>query len=219
MQDANHYRHFCPLAQALERLGERWGLLIVRDLFPREQRFTDLQRSCGGVTPRQLSARLRQLEEAGIVERHHEVGRREVWYRLTPAGRALRPAVEALLLWGVQHIDRPPADGEPVLPYHLLNGTRLALDAAPRHPRAPVHWSWRFPGEPYTLRFDGAAWQLAPGEEPDAEVVVDTTPRTWAEFVAGSGESNGAADLIQLRGGAARVREFTDAFPRLRHPR
>ena len=139
------------MAQALERLGERWGLLIVRDLLPGERRFTDLQRSCGGVTPRQLSARLKQLEEAGIVEVDRQAGRRDVWYRLTEAGETLKPAVEALLLWGVQHIDRPPVGDEPVLPYHLMNGTRLALNAASRQPRAPVRWTWRFPDEPQTL--------------------------------------------------------------------
>ena len=135
------------MAQALERLGERWGLLIVRDLLPGEQRFTDLLRSCADVTPRQLTARLRQLESAGIVEARREAGRREVRYRLTPAGQALKPAVEALLLWGVQHIDRPPVDDEPVRPYHLSQrhatriGRRLGAGA-----RAPVRWSWRFPG-------------------------------------------------------------------------
>ena len=203
------------MARALERLGERWGLLVVRDLIAGDQRFTDLQRTCAGVTPRQLSARLRQLEADGIVERRHEAGRREVWYGLTPAGRGLKPAVEAMLLWGVQHIDRPPADDEPVLPYHLLNGTRLALDAAPRHPGTRVRWTWGFPGEPYTLRFDGAAWQLTPGGDPDAEVVVDTTPRAWAEFVATRVVGPSDADQIQLRGRPAQIKEFTEAFPGL----
>ena len=200
------------MAQALERLGERWGLLIVRDLLPGELRFTDLLRSCAGVTPRQLSARLRQLEEAGIVGARREVGRKEVWYHLTPAGQALKPAVEALLLWGVRHIDRPPAADEPVRPYHLLNGTRLALDAAQMQPPIPVRWAWRFPGEPYTLRFDGAAWQLAPGEDADADVIVDTTPRAWAALAATPREQRESAGLLQLHGEPARVREFTAAF-------
>src|SRR3990170_3117204 len=126
MKESSRYRHFCPMAQAMERLGERWGLLIVRDLLPGEQRFTDLLGSCGGITPRQLATRLRQLEHDGIVEASREPGRRAVWYRLTPAGQSLKPVVEAMLLWGVRHITRPPAPTEPGPTYQLLNGNRLA---------------------------------------------------------------------------------------------
>jgi len=212
MQVEHRYRHFCPMARALERLGERWGLLIVRDLLPGEQRFTDLSRSCAGITPRQLSARLHQLEEDGIVEARREPGRKEVWYKLTPAGQALKLAVEALLLWGVRHIDRLPADDEPVRPYHLLNGTRLALDASSVQPSSPVRWTWRFPGEPYTLRFDGAAWQLSRGEDTAADVVVDTTPRAWATFVATARDKRETSGSFQLLGERARVRQFSRAF-------
>jgi DNA-binding HxlR family transcriptional regulator len=203
------------MAQALERLGERWGLLIVRDLLPGEQRFTDLLRSCGGVTPRQLAARLRQLQGDGIVEARREAGRREVWYRLTPAGQALRPAVEALLLWGIQHVVRPPAEDEPVRAFHVVDGTRLALNAASERPRSAVRWAWRFPGDPHTLQFDGTAWQLSPGEDAEADVVVETTPRAWAEFVAEPRNVTSGHPQIRLLGERAHVREFTKAFPRL----
>jgi DNA-binding HxlR family transcriptional regulator len=202
------------MAQALERLGERWGLLIVRDLLGGEQRFTDLLRSCAGVTPRQLTSRLRQLEQDGIVEAHRELGRREVWYALTPDGHALRPAVEALLLWGVRHIDRPPADDEAVAPFHVLNGTRVALNAAATQPPSPVRWVWRFPGEPYTLRFDRAVWQLSPGEEQGAEVVVATTPRNWAAFIATPAPRRLTAASMQVTGKPRHVRQFTEAFQR-----
>ncbi len=212
MQATHSYPHFCPLARALERLGERWGLLIVRDLLEGDQRFTDLERSCGGITPRQLSARLRQLEEAGIVERHREPGRREVWYRLSPAGRDLRGAVESLLLWGVQHGPRPPAEGEPVRAFHVVNGTRLALEAIAFRPAAPVRWTLGFPQEPHTLRFDGTRWSLAPGADPDADVVVETTPRDWARLVMTPRGGGRRADALRLRGQPARVEEFRAAF-------
>src|SRR5262245_58399023 len=140
MQLEHGYGHFCPLARALELVGERWGLLVVRDLLAGDRRFTDLLRGCAGITPRQLAVRLRQLEGAGIVERAGVVerdvagqrppDRREVWYRLTPAGRELRGAVEALLLWGLRHAGRAPAREEPVGAYHVLNGTRVALQEA-----------------------------------------------------------------------------------------
>jgi DNA-binding HxlR family transcriptional regulator len=212
MPSERTYRHFCPLARALELVGERWGLLIVRDLLTGPQRFTDLVQSCGGITPRQLAARLRQLEEAGLVLREQVAGRREVWYGLTSAGAELRPAVEGLLLWGVHHAGRPPAENEPVRPYHVLNGTRLALDAAPTQPAAPVRWAFRFGDEAYTLRFDGETWQLADGEDTDASVIVETTARDWARLVMAAGDERPSCVPPVLTGQRRRVREFESTF-------
>jgi DNA-binding HxlR family transcriptional regulator len=201
------YRHFCPLARALELIGERWGLLIVRDLLHGPLRFTDLQHSCGGITPRQLAARLRQLEEAGIVEREPTTGR-EVWYALTPAGLELRTSVEGLLAWGVRHAARPPAEDEPVRAFHLLNGARVALNSATSRPKGPVRWTFRFPERPYTLSFDGTSWQLAEAHEGHSDVIVDTTPREWARIVMAPEQADGPA----LHGSARRVAEFRSAF-------
>ena len=91
------YQHFCPAARALEVIGEKWSLLIVRDLLAGPRRFSDLRRSLTAITPRWLSARLRALEGDGIVERE-AASQREVWYRLTPKGQALAPVIDALLV-------------------------------------------------------------------------------------------------------------------------
>jgi DNA-binding HxlR family transcriptional regulator len=212
MQLDHRYRHFCLMARALEAVGERWGLLIVRDLLDGDRRFTDLLRSCAGITPRQLTTRLRQLERSGIVERGSEAGRREVWYRLTTAGRDLEPVVDSLTLWGLRHAAQPPVPTEPVRPSHVLNGTRLWLRAARPPVKSPVSWSWHFPGEPYTLRFDGQQWQLAAGEDQNADVVVETTPLAWAEFIATGRKARRASPAFQLRGRAKRVKEFSSVF-------
>ena len=84
------YDHFCLTARALERVGDRWSLLVIRDLLTGAKRFTDLMDRLGGITPKTLSQRLRELEDAGVVAADREPGRREVWYRLTPAGADLR---------------------------------------------------------------------------------------------------------------------------------
>src|SRR3712207_3582759 len=112
--DVAGYGEFCSVAQALELVGDRWSLLIVLDLLFGPQRFSDLQRSLGTITPKWLTARLRELEAAGVVERDEAPGRRDVWYRLTPRGEALRPVIEGLSAWGVDHALRPPAPGEQV---------------------------------------------------------------------------------------------------------
>jgi DNA-binding HxlR family transcriptional regulator len=93
------YHHFCPAARALETIGERWSLLIVRDLLAGPRRFSDLRRSLAAITPKWLSARLRALESDGIVTRE-VTGEREVWYRLTPKGQALEPVFDALARLG-----------------------------------------------------------------------------------------------------------------------
>src|SRR5436309_14608798 len=92
------YQHFCPAARALEVIGEKWALLVVRDLLAGPRRFSDLRRSLTAITPKGLSARLRALEADAIVTRE-VVGEREVWYRLTPKGEALAPVFDALLVW------------------------------------------------------------------------------------------------------------------------
>ena len=106
------YDHFCLTARALERVGDRWSLLVIRDLLTGTKRFTDLMDRLGGITPKTLSQRLRELEDAGIVAADREPGRREVWYRLTPAGADLGPVLGALGRWGLQHAWRRPLPGE-----------------------------------------------------------------------------------------------------------
>src|SRR6266540_1580464 len=109
MAKTKTYAHFCPVARTLEVIGEKWSLLIVRDLLRGPQRFTDLLRYLGGITPKWLTLRLRELEAAGIVEADRVSGRREVWYRLTSKGNDLAPVVQALAVWGIDHTARPPS--------------------------------------------------------------------------------------------------------------
>src|SRR5262249_54739420 len=118
------YQHFCPAARALETIGEKWSLLIVRDLLAGPRRFSDLRRSLAAITPKWLSASLRALEADGIVTRE-VAGGREVWYGLTRKGRALEPVFDALLVWGMDHALGPPRPGEAIHPGR-------AMDAAVR---------------------------------------------------------------------------------------
>lgn len=104
----------CPIADALAVVGERWSLLVVRELFRGAHRFSDIQRNTGA--PRDvLTARLRSLVEAGVIEtrRYSEHPPRSS-YHLTAAGRDLSPVLLALTQWGVKHLDDEPWD----LPTH-----------------------------------------------------------------------------------------------------
>jgi DNA-binding HxlR family transcriptional regulator len=178
------YDHFCMLARALERVGDRWTLLVVRDLLGGPRRFTDLMDLLGGITPKTLSQRLRELETAGVVDVDREPGRREVWYRLTPAGEELAPAVEALFTWGLRHARRPPAPGEKVHPEHLLKALRIVL-ARTTPPRHPLVWHIDFVDDgAYTLAYDGATWTLTnglAGTTPD--VSITTSRDAWTRHL------------------------------------
>lgn len=97
----------CPIAASLEVVGERWSLLVVREISLGNTRFSDIVRGTGAPRDR-VSARLRTLEEAGVVERvaYSESPPRHD-YLLTAAGRKLLPVLDALLAWGAEHVVAP----------------------------------------------------------------------------------------------------------------
>jgi len=125
------YNHYCPVAFSLEIIGRKWSLTIIRDLLIKPQRFSDLLKFSSNITPKWLTLTLRQLEESGIVERDEQQGHREVWYRLTPAGKDLRPVVEAMKEWGLKHAMRPPLPGEVVHPHLTMGVLTDSLNSCP----------------------------------------------------------------------------------------
>ena len=94
------YAQYCPIAKASEILGDRWTLLIVRELLGGASGFNELQRDLPGISRSVLADRLRSLERAEIVERRTGHKGRTLGYRLTLAGRDLDPVVQALGEWG-----------------------------------------------------------------------------------------------------------------------
>lgn len=104
---ARTYNQDCILAHALDLLGERWTLLILRELFLGPQRFGDLQAGLPGIGANLLSKRLKELEEAGLVEAVSS-GDARGRYRLTDTGEALRPSVRTLMKWSILYfMERP----------------------------------------------------------------------------------------------------------------
>ncbi len=90
------YGQFCPVAKAAELLGEKWTLLIVRELLYGSTRFSEFQRAISGISPTMLNKRLKELESNGLVEKaDHD-------YHLTPAGEDLAPLVRQFAIWGMR---------------------------------------------------------------------------------------------------------------------
>ena len=95
------YGQFCPVARSLEILGDRWTLLIIRDmLLGGISHFNDLERGLPGISRALLSRRLRQLQHSGIVEKRTTAGQKTTEYHLTQAGQELMGVIAALTMWG-----------------------------------------------------------------------------------------------------------------------
>jgi DNA-binding HxlR family transcriptional regulator len=208
------YRHFCMTARALEVLGDRWTLLIVRDLLFGPHRFGDLERGLNDITPARLTARLRLLESTGIVVRDSSRSAREVWYELTDAGRDLEPVIDSMTLWGIEHRLEPPVEGEPAHPQPAMTGTKVWLNAyAPPLPDGLV-WVWRFPGEDdFRLQRKQGSWRLVRGGDPSASVTVLTTAEAWAEFLTTPpSQRRLPRKAIALDGSRTELRRFAKGF-------
>ncbi|HXA98846.1 MAG TPA: helix-turn-helix domain-containing protein [Candidatus Dormibacteraeota bacterium] len=206
------YQHFCPAARALEVIGEKWSLLVVRDLLAGPRRFADLRRSLTAITPKWLSARLRALEAEGIVERE-AASPREVWYRLTPKGQALAPVIDALLVWGIDHALGPPRPGEAMHPGRAMDGVVRYLERRGARLTRPAAWVVRLAGDQsYTIRFDGERWSRQRGEAA-ADVVVETSPDGWVRFLAAGRDGRRRwLDESRAQGTPERIEELAAAF-------
>jgi len=130
---ATTYNQFCALARALELLGERWTLLVVRELLLGPKRFSDLRDRLEGVSPSVLTERLARLEGDGLVSRRYlEPPAASTVYELSESGRALEGAVDELIRWGARFLF-PQRPGERFEPDWL----RLVLAAYARKDRSP----------------------------------------------------------------------------------
>ena len=110
---AKRYDQYCAIAHALELVGERWSLLIVRELLTGPKRYTDLSGSLPRIGTNVLAARLKELEAGGILtKRRLPPPTPAQVYELTPYGESLRPVMRELALWGIRSLGAPEDDDE-----------------------------------------------------------------------------------------------------------
>jgi len=206
------------LAKALERVGDRWTLLVVRDLLSGPKRFTDLMDRMAGITPKTLTQRLRDLEADGLVEVDRLAGRREVWYRLSPAGEDLGPALDELLLWGLRHVAEPPRADEPVYPEHVLRALQLQLQREGVD-AGSVRWAVHVQGtDNYILTSNGTRWDLRidPSGVTPPDVTITATRSALARFLTAPPPRDPHPDDVQITGKPAAIRAFLksiEVFP------
>jgi DNA-binding HxlR family transcriptional regulator len=206
------YGQRCPLARALDRIGERWTLLVVRELMLGPRRYTDLLDGLPGVGTNILAARLADLQEAGLVSKQTLPPPTAVTvYELTDAGLALAPALQALREWGEQH-GAPATDAQAVRPGWILQSVarRGALLAAGRSCEIRVG------RDVFELAAGGERLSLtaAPARSPDAILTLEPSvlyalasgrlaPRAARGRVQIEGDKRLAADVLAAIGGVA----------------
>lgn len=202
------YGQFCPVAQALEVFGERWTLLVVRELLEGSTRFSDLQKGVPLMSRSVLAQRLRALRDAGVVTRSGAT------YTLTEAGRELAPIVVACGEWGARWARRKLKNEDVdvgLLVWDMRRRIRVAAI-----PREPLLVEMDFRGAPlgkqrFYLHFKTTEVELCltnPGVP--VALRVSTTPRAMAEVWLGvvSFGAALAAGSLRLEGPAPLVRAF-----------
>jgi DNA-binding HxlR family transcriptional regulator len=196
-----HYGQYCPLAHTLDLVGDRWALLIVRELMHGPKRYTDLVDHLPGMGTNSLAARLRDLEDAGVVsKRTLPPPAASRVYELTDYGQALKPALRELALWGARSLGPPTATDE-LFPGWLQNALDIVL--APLAP--PGRFEFRIGDEVASL-IDGEACP-GPADEPDV-VVEGDADGVYHLFV------DRRLDLVTVHGDRALLERLIEATPR-----
>ena len=172
MDDEMHrYGQYCPIARSMEVLGDRWSVLLVRDLLPGPGRFNDLARGNPGLSRTLLSKRLRQLERAGIVAHVGEL------YQLTPKGQDLEAAVIAVGTWGARWMFEG-ARAEELDPKLLMWWIQARLDFSHLPERRVVlAFEFRAPVDRFWIVHDARGLSVCtydPGFGIDATIEADT---------------------------------------------
>src|ERR671922_511847 len=173
------YAQYCPIAKASEILGDRWTLLIVREMLSEVRGFNELHRGLPGISRSVLTDRLRALERAEVIERRTGPKGRTLEYRLTPAGRDLQPVVQAIGEWGATWSFTEPRPEE-LDPDLLIVWMARHVDRRRLPPnRTVVKFDFRDPKRRYWMVLEPPevpGCLQHPGLGLPLDVVVDTAP-------------------------------------------
>jgi DNA-binding HxlR family transcriptional regulator/putative sterol carrier protein len=172
------YDQYCPAARALDVLGERWTLLVVRELLLGAKRYTDLLAGLPGIGPNVLAERLRHLQERGIVKRATlPPPAASNVYELTELGEALRPVVHELSRWGLNLMGAPKPDDNYRLTWVMRGMEAMFRPEAARGVRET--YEFRIDGEVMHVRIDDGTIEVRHGEAADPACVVTTDLMTF----------------------------------------
>jgi DNA-binding HxlR family transcriptional regulator len=168
---ARSYGHYCAVAKTLDVVGERWSLLVVRELLDGPKRYVDLLGGLEGISTDMLATRLKALEEAGII------GRRTLpppaaskVYELTPFGHDLQPAMTELARFGMRLLGEQSDDD--AFQVHWITPSLLAMFRPERSPAASLTVEFRVDVDAMHARVADGALRTFPGPADDPDVVL-----------------------------------------------
>jgi len=205
------YAQYCPMAHALELVGERWALLVVRELLNGPKRYTDLAAALPGIGTNILAGRLRDLEEGGVVQKRRlpPPAAANV-YELTAYGEELREALYALGRWGAKSLG-PPRPGDSLAPGWLVNAVRATCTGGCIPNKV---FELRVDGDAVTARFEGEELLVELGSSSAADTVIETDPATLFSIAAGQLSTSDAikAKVLKVTGNRRDAERFLSLF-------
>ena len=210
MATSRSYGDACGIARALDVVGERWALLVVRELLLGPQRFSDLHKALPNASSNLLADRLRELQDRGVIRRRRLAPPAGSWvYELTDRGRELEPALLALGSWGVAA--PRPAGPTSLSPTSVLLYLRANARVSPEAPR--IACRIEFDGRAWTVRTKARTLELRPAGDPGAEQVsVRTDPATLSSLLddPASLDSEIASGAVSVDGDLTALRALLD---------
>jgi DNA-binding HxlR family transcriptional regulator len=178
------YGQYCGLARSLEVVGDRWNLLIVRQLLIAPARYRDLIDGLPGIASNLLADRLRELEASGVVERRLAGSGSVVEYALTPWGAELRQPIESLIRWSTPLMVRGP-DGDSFRPEWLALAVPALLDTRVKvRPSATV--GLEISGQLFELRATRSGFEVGPHDGRALDATVRADPAYILGLAAGA---------------------------------
>ncbi len=209
------YGQICGLSRALELVGERWALLIIRDLVASPKRFTDLRQGLARIPTNVLSARLKELEQSGVLQRRIlPRPATAVVYELTPYGRQLDGILLDLGRWGAQSLG-PPGPDDIYTPDSLMMAMRACYqgDGTGASVAEPVSYELRVHDIVISLTVRNGQLGVAGGSLPDPDLVIETGPG-FAALVTGRMSPSEAIEngSVRLTGDPRLLTEFANTF-------
>jgi DNA-binding HxlR family transcriptional regulator len=203
------YGQYCPLARALDVVGDRWTLLVVRELFARDSRYSDLKDALPGIATNLLADRLRQLQAHGLVEQYEAPPPvRSAVYRLTPRGRELGPVLRALVSWGRPLLEAGRGE-DAFSPQWLMLALPILFGHVEVADLGPLTAVLEMGGEPVTLEIGETLTSAMGSPAGGGDVRLRGDPEAVFDFL--SGRSAGEDGRVVVDGGdeaARRLREF-----------
>jgi DNA-binding HxlR family transcriptional regulator len=207
------YGHYCPIAHALDLVGERWALLVVRELLDGPKRYTDLLAGMPGIGTNILASRLRDLEAGGVVRRTKlPPPAASTVYELTEYGRELDEALHALARWGARTLG-PPVPDEELRAGWLVHAAEATFDPAAAQ-GLTESYEVRSGEEVVSLRVTDGRLDAAAGTRPGADAVIEAAPETVFRLVSGelAPEKAVACGEVRLEGEPAALGRFASLF-------